>query len=102
MLSNLVNNALKFTRTGFIEIGFSKNREGIHFFVKDTGIGIPVDFRNYVFERFQQAERSMSRNYGGNGLGLAISKNLIEMMGGKIWFESEVGKGTIFYFFLPG
>lgn len=100
--SNLVNNALKFTRSGNIEIGFSTNREGFLFYVKDTGIGIPNDFKNYVFERFQQAERSKSRNYGGNGLGLAISKNLVDLMGGKIWFESEVGKGTVFYFLLPG
>jgi PAS domain S-box-containing protein len=102
VLSNLINNAIKFTRTGSIELGFSMGRDGFLYYVKDTGIGIPIDFRNYVFERFQQADRSKSRSYGGNGLGLAISKNLIEMMGGKIWFESEVGKGTSFYFFLPG
>lgn len=102
VLSNLTNNALKFTRSGSIELGFSLIGEGFLFYVKDTGIGIPLDFRNYVFERFQQADRSKSRSYGGNGLGLAISKNLIEMMDGKIWFESEVGKGTTFYIFLPG
>jgi signal transduction histidine kinase len=75
--------------------------DGFLFFVKDTGIGIPPDFKNYVFERFQQADRSKSRNYGGNGLGLAISKNLIEMMGGKIWYNSEEGKGSTFYVHLP-
>lgn len=101
VLSNLVNNALKFTRSGSIELGFSFGKDGFIFYVKDTGIGIPPDFRNYVFERFQQAERSKSRNYGGNGLGLAISKNLVEMMGGKIWFNSEEGKGSTFYILLP-
>jgi PAS domain S-box-containing protein len=101
VLCNLMNNALKFTRSGSIELGFSLGSDGIIFFVKDTGVGIPYSFKNYVFERFQQAEKLKSRNYGGNGLGLAISKNLVEMMGGKIWFESEEGKGSVFYFFLP-
>jgi PAS domain S-box-containing protein len=102
VLSNLVNNALKFTRTGSIELGYTMSGEGFLFYVIDTGIGIPLEFKNYVFGRFQQAEKSKSRNYGGNGLGLAISKNLIDMMGGKIWFESEEGKGSTFYVFLPG
>jgi PAS domain S-box-containing protein len=102
ILSNLVNNALKFTRTGYIELGFSMSGDGFLFYIIDTGIGIPPEFKNYVFERFQQAEKSKSRNFGGNGLGLAISKNLVDMMGGKIWLESEVGKGSTFYVYLPG
>jgi len=101
IITNLIGNAIKFTQIGTIELGLSENDEGVIFHVKDTGIGIPDEFKNHVFERFQQAEKTKSRNYGGNGLGLAISKNLIDIMGGKIWFESEVGKGTTFFFFLP-
>jgi PAS domain S-box-containing protein len=101
ILSSILNNALKFTQKGGIEIGFTKGSSGILFFVKDTGIGIPDEFKEHVFERFQQAEKNKTRNYGGNGLGLAISKSLTEALGGKIWFESRTGKGTTFYVLLP-
>jgi len=74
----------------------------IEFHVKDTGIGIPADYLEKIFVRFRQVEASYTRKFGGNGLGLAISKNLVELMGGQIWVESELGKGSTFYFTLPG
>lgn len=73
----------------------------IEFYIKDTGIGIPEEFHEVIFYRFRQVELSNSRRFGGNGLGLAISKNLVELMGGTIWPESELGKGATFYFTLP-
>ena len=105
ILSNLIKNALKFTKEGSIEIGYnlstiSKQAELI-FYIKDTGIGIFPEKLNIIFERFRQGEESNSRNYEGAGLGLSISKAYVEMLGGKIWVESENGKGSTFYFTLP-
>ena len=73
----------------------------VEFFVKDTGIGIQPEYHDKIFERFRQVDTDITRKFGGNGLGLAISKNLIELMGGKIRLESEPGKGSVFYFTLP-
>lgn len=101
ILNNLISNALKFTAKGFVQLGFSKVGNMLQFEVKDTGIGISADFHARIFDRFSQVEASNSRQYGGNGLGLAITKNLIELMGGKIWLESEPKIGTSFYFTLP-
>ncbi len=101
VFNNLIGNALKFTAQGYIEIGCRQSDRMIEFYVKDTGIGIPADYHEKIFDRFRQVEASYTRKYGGNGLGLAISKKLIELMGGKIWVESEVGKGSTFYFTLP-
>jgi PAS domain S-box-containing protein len=101
ILSNLLNNSLKFTHIGYLEFGYKLNDKHIEFFVKDTGIGIQEDMQSLIFERFAQAEISMSRNYGGNGLGLAICKAFVQLMGGKIWVISEFGKGSTFYFTLP-
>jgi PAS domain S-box-containing protein len=101
IFNNLISNALKFTSEGFIEIGCRLVDDRIEFHVTDTGIGIPPEFHNKIFDRFRQVEASYTRKFGGNGLGLAISKNLIELMGGKIWVESEMGKGATFYFTLP-
>ncbi len=101
ILINLVGNALKFTREGFVELGFRTTGGFIQFHVKDTGIGIPAEFHNTIFERFRQVEDASTRRYGGNGLGLAISKSLVELLGGKLWLESEPGKGTTFYFTVP-
>ncbi|HET6556158.1 MAG TPA: PAS domain S-box protein [Prolixibacteraceae bacterium] len=101
ILMNLVTNAIKFTENGSIEIGLKVIDHSIQIHVKDTGIGIPPEFHKIIFERFRQVENSETRRFGGNGLGLAISKNLVEMLGGKIWLESEVGKGSTFYFGLP-
>ncbi|HAQ20080.1 MAG TPA: PAS domain-containing sensor histidine kinase, partial [Prolixibacteraceae bacterium] len=101
IFNNLISNAIKFTSNGEIEIGYQPKGRMVEFYVKDTGIGIPAEYHNIIFERFRQVESEKTRNYGGNGLGLAISKNLVELMGGKIWIESESGKGSAFYFTLP-
>ena len=101
VFNNLISNALKFTSEGHIEIGCYQSGEMVEFYVKDTGIGIPADYLEKIFVRFRQVEASYTRKYGGNGLGLAISKNLVELMGGKIRVESELGKGSTFYFTLP-
>jgi signal transduction histidine kinase len=101
IFNNLISNALKFTKNGFIEIGFSPIDKGVEFFVKDSGIGIAPEFHDDIFERFRQVDETKTRKYGGNGLGLAISKNLVEVLGGKIRVESEIGKGSTFSFSLP-
>lgn len=101
VLVNFVSNALKFTEEGFINIGFRKENHYIKFYVRDTGIGIEQEHHHLIFERFIQLESSNTRKYGGNGLGLAISKRLIELLGGEIGVESEKGKGSTFYFTLP-
>jgi signal transduction histidine kinase len=101
ILANLVKNAIKFTRTGFVEYGYVKKESSYEFYVKDTGIGISSDQKDFIFERFRQGSESLTRNYEGTGLGLSISKAYAEMLGGNIWFESEFGKGSVFYFNLP-
>jgi PAS domain S-box-containing protein len=101
VFNNLISNAIKFTANGSIEIGYHSMGTMIKFYVKDTGIGIPAEYHRIIFERFRQVEAGKNRIYGGNGLGLAISKNLVELMGGEIWFESVPGKGSTFYFTLP-
>jgi signal transduction histidine kinase len=101
VFNNLIGNALKFTETGSIEMGYQTNLKMVKFFVRDTGIGIPTASQNIIFERFRQLEDAKNRKYGGNGLGLSIAKNLVELMAGKIWVESEAGKGAAFYFTLP-
>lgn len=101
ILSNLINNAIKFTKKGEIEFGFEIKAERIQFFVKDSGIGIEKGLQEMIFERFSQADVSVTRGYEGAGLGLAICKGLVEIIGGKIWLESELSKGSIFYFSLP-
>jgi PAS domain S-box-containing protein len=102
ILMNLVGNALKFTHKGQVEFGYSlKDSKTLLFFVKDTGIGIPADKLDLIFERFMQADSSPSRRYGGSGLGLAISKGLVELCGGVMWAESTPDVGSTFYFTLP-
>ena len=102
VLINLLNNALKFTAKGRIDFGYDKpDKEYIRFFVKDTGIGIPEKSKEVVFERFRQADETTMKEFGGTGLGLTISRGLIEKMEGSIWFDSVYGEGTNFYFILP-
>ena len=102
ILTNLVSNALKFTEKGEIEFGYKmRNEEELLFYVQDTGIGIPEDKQETIFNRFRQADEFTSRKYDGTGLGLSISMKLVEMLGGEIWVESEEGKGSCFYFTLP-
>jgi signal transduction histidine kinase/CheY-like chemotaxis protein len=100
---NLVSNAVKFTLQGEIEVSATLESQSsetvlIHFAVRDTGIGIPAEKQQLVFAAFSQADSSTTRHFGGTGLGLSISKQLVELMNGKIWLESEVGKGSCFHF----
>ncbi len=101
VLVNLIFNAIKFTHEGFIEFGFIERKKELIFHVKDTGIGIPEEMKDKIFERFHKNESSAKKSYAGAGLGLAISSQLVRLLGGKIWVESEVGKGTSFYFSHP-
>jgi signal transduction histidine kinase len=98
----LIHNAIKFTTEGDIIFGFKISGENKPcFFVKDNGIGIPIDKQHLLFERFRQLDQNHNRLYGGIGLGLYSSKKMVEALGGKIWFDSMDGKGSTFYF-LPG
>jgi len=101
IFNNLMNNAFKFTENGRIEIGYHLYSKFVEFYVSDTGIGVPAAYHYKIFESFRQIETEKTRKYGGNGLGLAITKNLVELMGGKIWVVSEFGKGSVFYFTMP-
>ncbi|MHB9140164.1 MAG: PAS domain S-box protein, partial [Victivallaceae bacterium] len=102
VFNNLLSNSLKFTAKGSIEFGFfpPENNE-VKFFVKDTGTGIAPEFSNIIFEPFRQADDSYSRKFRGTGLGLSICMNLVKLLGGNIWFESDLGNGTTFFFTLP-
>ena len=101
IFNNLMSNAIKFTVNGKIEIGYQPKGIMVEFCIKDTGIGVPEKYQKKIFERFRQVDDEANRKFGGNGLGLAISKNLVELMGGKIWLVSEPGIGSEFYFKLP-
>jgi len=101
ILTNLVKNAIKYTEKGSIEFGYTKSGEYLTFYVKDTGLGIDSDRQKAIFERFIQADISDKQALQGAGLGLAISKAYIEMLGGELWVKSEKGKGSIFYFTIP-
>ena len=109
IISNLLNNAFKFTHRGSIEFGYNfasdrgkdKNGKEIEFYVKDTGIGLSEDQKKYIFERFRKVENEKVKIYEGTGLGLAISKKIVSLLDGDIWVESEIGKGSTFYFTIP-
>ena len=101
ILTNLVKNAIKYSKKGEIKIGYLVNGDYIEFYVKDNGIGIPKNRHKAIFERFIQADIKDEMALQGAGLGLSISKAYIEMLGGKIWVESEIGVGSTFYFTLP-
>ncbi len=98
VIINLVNNAIKFTNAGKVEFGFSVFHDQVQFYVKDTGIGIPDHMHEAIFDRFRQVENP---RYGGTGLGLTISKNIVELLGGRIWVQSEEKVGSTFYFTIP-
>ncbi len=101
VLTNLVKNAIKYSLSGSIDFGYAEKPSYLEFYVKDTGIGIPVELQPLVFDRFVQANNKNKSAFQGVGLGLAISKAYLEMLGGKIWLESEPGKGSTFYFTIP-
>lgn len=101
ILTNLVKNAVKNTSEGYVELGYEKKGEFLEFFVRDTGAGIPHDRQEAIFERFIQADITDKQASQGAGLGLAITKAYVEMLGGRIWVESEYGKGAAFYFTTP-
>jgi GAF domain-containing protein len=101
VLINLVGNAIKFTDAGEVVIKAEANNGSFHVAVRDTGPGISVADQAKLFQEFQQADNAITRKKGGTGLGLAISKRIIEMHGGKIWVESQVGRGSTFAFTLP-
>jgi signal transduction histidine kinase len=102
IFNNLLSNAIKFTNRGFVEIGcLYPENEYVTFYVKDTGIGIEPQYHSAVFERFRKIESDSVVLYRGTGLGLAITKKLTQLMGGKIWLESEVAIGSTFYFTIP-
>ncbi|MEM5794202.1 MAG: ATP-binding protein [Candidatus Aenigmatarchaeota archaeon] len=101
ILLNLVSNSIKYTEKGGITIKAEKEGDEIKFSVSDTGIGIPKEHFNKIFTRFFQVSSPYTRKAKGSGLGLSICKELVELLGGRIWFDSEVGKGTTFYFTLP-
>jgi signal transduction histidine kinase len=103
VLDNLVNNALKFTPTGgSVTVRLTRDEGNLVLEVTDTGIGIPKDRLDYVFDRFYQVDGSMTRKYGGAGLGLALVKEVVEAHGGNVSVQSEYGKGSSFRVTLPG
>ena len=101
VLLNLVGNAIKFTDSGEVRIEAATVDGALEVSVSDTGPGISPADQEHIFEEFRQAEGSVAQRKGGTGLGLAIAKKIVEMHGGKIWVESEVGKGSTFTFTLP-
>jgi PAS domain S-box-containing protein len=105
VLINLLKNALKFTDEGQVAFGYSRiakdDIEFLKFYVKDTGIGIDKKYHEIIFNIFRQVDDTSTRKYGGTGIGLSIAKRIVEMFGGEIWVESELGKGSIFYFTIP-
>jgi signal transduction histidine kinase len=100
-LMNLAGNALKFTPEGRVEIRAECLGERLVFAVSDTGIGIPADQLDSIFEEFRQADATVSRDFGGTGLGLSITRKLVELHRGQIWVESVPGKGSTFSFSVP-
>jgi CheY-like chemotaxis protein len=106
VLLNLLGNAIKFTKSGEVTLRVTPDADSsvpgaLRFMISDTGVGIPAEKLGAVFERFTQVDSSTTRRFGGSGLGLTISKSLVELMGGRIWVESEVGKGSVFSFAVP-
>jgi signal transduction histidine kinase len=102
VISNLIRNALSFTQQGEVSFGYKiLNNNKIKFFIKDTGIGIERIKFEVIFDRFRQIDDSTTRQHEGSGLGLAISKELVHLMDGEIYLESELGKGTTFFVEIP-
>ena len=105
-LTNLVKNAIKFTQSGSIELGYLKKDKFLEFYVKDSGSGVLGKNKKIIFERFRQGSEALNRDYEGAGLGLSISKAYVEMLGGKIWVENNtdhngIDSGATFFFTIP-
>jgi PAS domain S-box-containing protein len=98
ILTNIIGNALKFTPQGYVNFGYTVKNNQLEFYVEDSGIGIPLDMQDIIFERFRQVETPNEQFFGGSGIGLPISKAYVEMLGGKIWLVSELGRGSVFFF----
>lgn len=101
ILSQLIDNAIKFTSNGTITVGCQKQENELLFFVKDSGIGISEKHKTQIFDNFMQEENDNNRKYDGSGIGLSIAKGFTKLLGGKIWLDSEKGKGSTFYFSIP-
>jgi PAS domain S-box-containing protein len=101
VLTNLIGNAIKFTKQGQVKFGYKVKPGFLEFFVEDTGIGIPANMHKEIFDRFRQADSTIARQFGGTGLGLSISKAYIELLGGTIWLDSSPGLGSTFYCTIP-
>jgi signal transduction histidine kinase len=100
-LTNLAGNALKFTKQGRVEVWVERQGDNLLYRVSDTGIGIPQNELENIFGEFQQVDTAITREFSGTGLGLNITKKFVEMHGGRIWVESELGKGSTFFFSIP-
>jgi len=100
-LMNLVGNALKFSKQGRVVVEVTRQEENLLYRVSDTGIGIPKEELENIFVEFQQLDTAITREFSGTGLGLNITKKFVEMHGGRIWVESELGKGSNFFFSIP-
>ncbi|MDE1769015.1 MAG: ATP-binding protein, partial [Thaumarchaeota archaeon] len=103
VFANLIKNSVDFVpkSDGVIEINAHGENNQVVFYVKDNGSGIPKEKQENLFKKFYQIDTSLKRSHGGTGLGLVICKGIAEALGGKIWFESEIGKGATFYFTIP-
>lgn len=101
VIDNIIENAIKYTPTGFITVAVAADQETIRIIISDSGIGIPRDEINHIFQKFYRVDNSDTREIGGTGLGLHITKQRVELMGGRVWAESELNKGTNFFVSLP-
>jgi PAS domain S-box-containing protein len=101
ILTNLIGNAVKFTKQGYVNIGYQIKGQELEFSIEDTGIGIPSEMFEEIFNRFSQGESTIAHQFGGSGLGLSISKAYVGLLGGKMWLASELKKGSTFYFTIP-
>lgn len=100
-VTNIFDNAVKYTDSGKISIGLTANDQVIQFYIRDTGVGIPAEDIPHMFQKFYRVDNSATRSVGGTGLGLFISRKIVELYGGRIWVESTLGKGSTFYINLP-
>jgi signal transduction histidine kinase len=101
VITNLFDNAVKYTPEGKVSIGLTGNDQVVQCYVKDTGPGIPAADVPHLFQKFYRVDNSATRTIGGTGLGLFISRKIVELYSGRVWVESELGKGSTFYINLP-